>query len=112
MTFHMKHPRFKSQKLRESAKHPDATCANCDIGNGPDEIRLVLAHRNIPGEFGTGLKNDDYCAAILCSVPNAFSKTGCHGYFDGEGRNNAEEWERFQHRTWRFWFDYGFLKVV
>ena len=73
----------KIAKLRQAPRHE--FCVMC---GKPDP---VLAHRNMPGDFGTGLKGPDWWGAHLCHE--------CHTYGDGKGRKDYQFWELAVYRT-------------
>lgn len=101
---------IRSQKLRDSAGHPDAHCmlniAGVCTGQG-----CVLCHIRVNGECGTALKPDDTMAAFGC--------TACHAYFDSNGvhglERGGEDWLfyalRGMARTWRWWVEHGYVQV-
>lgn len=62
----------------------------------------VLAHRNVPGHFGVGLKGPDWWGALLCAE--------CHA--DGDAnRKDYIFWEHAVFRTLQKWFNDETLKV-
>jgi hypothetical protein len=91
-----------SQKLRDSAGHPDAYCTVQIAGVCPDNTDAktagcVLAHWRFSGNAGGAQKPDDICAGFACGP--------CH----------AEEWLFYAFRstvwTLRWWHDHGFLTI-
>jgi hypothetical protein len=64
---------------------------------------VVLAHRNMPGDFGIGMKGPDWHGAHLCF--------DCHTYGDREGRKDHEFWEIACYRTMRRFIQQGLVKV-
>jgi hypothetical protein len=64
---------------------------------------VVLAHRNMPGDFGTGIKGFDWHSGYLCF--------DCHRYGDGEGRKDSEFWELACYRTMTRFIAQGLVKI-
>ena len=75
----------KLPKLREAARGQCCVMCNADDGT------IVLAHRNVPGDFGMGMKGEDWWGAHLCMK--------CHAYGDGGGRKDYQFWELAIKRT-------------
>ena len=106
-----------SQKLRDSAGHPDAHCMLNIAGVCPDTTTdktsgCILAHIRISGEVGGAQKPDDFCATFAC-VP-------CHTAFDSNGTTSGIErggsdWLfyalRGMARTLRWWHKHDFLSI-
>lgn len=98
---------FRSKKLRWFAGGIDVACVSCGSkGN------VCLAHRNLAGEFGMGMKGPDWWGAILCNSPNHLHSHGCHGYGDGPGRADAAWWELMIFRTLRLYIARGYMMIV
>ena len=89
----------KSKKLRDSARNQ--ACVMC-LDDSPGLV--VLAHRNIPGFFGTGMKGPDWWSAELCYK--------CHEYGDNEGRKDYQWWERAVFLTTRRRIMRGLVEVA
>lgn len=77
----------------------------------------VLAHRNIPGTFGIGIKSEDHEGAYLCNsnsrlaiVSDWKAGEGCHQYGDANKRD-YQFWEKATRLTRAIWFRNGWLKV-
>ena len=69
----------KSLNLRQAAN--GESCVAC----GADDGTVVLAHRNVPGHFGTGLKGPDIWGAHLCYA--------CHEESEQSHRKDPGWWE-------------------
>jgi len=106
-----------SQKLRDSAGHPDAHCmlqvaGVCGDATTAKTAGCVLCHVRIPGDVGGAQKPDDTCAAFGCGP--------CHTALDSNGttkglRRGSEDWLFYALRgivrTQRWWVENGFMKV-
>ena len=87
----------KYPKLRKSAR--GETCVMCDA----DDETIILAHCNMPGDFGVGLKGPDWWAAYLCYE--------CHIYADGHGRRDYEWWRAALYRTHKRFISKGLITI-
>lgn len=103
-----------SQKLRDSAGHPDARCMLNIAGVCPDNTEsktagCMVCHIRLVGEVGGGQKPDDVCATFGCGP--------CHRVFDGNGCAPMPEAEwlfyalRGMARTLRWWHQHDFLTI-
>lgn len=105
-----------SQKLRDSAGHPEAYCTLqiagvCGDATTDKTAGCVLCHIRMAGEVGGGQKPDDTMAALGCCK--------CHEVFDSNGvrglKRGGEEWLyyalRGMARTIRFWQQHGFITI-
>lgn len=84
-------------RLRNAAR--DESCVICGVEDGT----VVLAHRNMPGDFGRGLKGPDWFGAHLCAA--------CHREGDSARRKDYQWWEVAVYRTLRRLFQQGHLEV-
>ncbi len=99
-----------SQKLRDSAGHPDAHCM-LNIAGVCDGQGCVLCHIRMAGEVGGGQKPDDTMASFGCGA--------CHTVFDSNGvqglKRGSEDWLyyglRGMARTIRWWHQHGFIDI-
>lgn len=105
---------IRSQKLRDSAGHPDAYCmlqiaGVCGDATESKAAGNMLCHIRLPGECGAGMKPDDTCATFGCGP--------CHRVFDANGCPPLphEEWLFYALRgmtnTMRWWYAHGFLTI-
>lgn len=105
-----------SQKLRDSAGHPDAYCTVqvagvCGDSTTDKTAGCVLAHWRFAGNAGGAQKPDDFCAGFACGP--------CHTAMDSNGvrgiQRGSEDWLfyafRSAMRTMRFWVDHGFISI-
>lgn len=106
-----------SQKLRDSAGHPDAHCmlqiaGVCGDSTTDKTAGCVLCHIRMAGEVGGGQKPDDTMAAFGCGP--------CHTAFDSNGtahglKRGGEEWLyyalRGMARTLRWWHQHDYLTI-
>lgn len=104
-----------SNKLRESAGHPDACCTLNIEGVCPDYTDAktagnVLCHIRLVGECGGGQKPDDTLACFGCGP--------CHDVFDSRVpgmEKMSPDWlfyaMRGMARTHRFWHRIGLLNI-
>ena len=111
MTLLPKQKPLRSTALRLSAGHIDSACVNC----GAKHNRVVLAHRNIAGHFGMGMKGPDWWAALLCNTCHDYGdgrgKQDGLGYGDGSGNTDSAWWELQIFRTMNEWISRGLVKL-
>jgi hypothetical protein len=86
-----------SKNLRDSAR--GQSCVMC----GKQDETIVLAHRNVPGSFGMGMKGPDWWGAHLCAA--------CHYDGDHEKRRDYQWWELAVYRTMKRWIASGLVTV-
>lgn len=106
-----------SNKLRQSAGHPDARCFVNVSGVCPDSTEAktagcMLAHWRFSGNAGGGQKPTDLCAAFSCGP--------CHTAMDSNGTTHgivrgSQDWMfyalRSTIRTLTWWHEHGYISI-